>query len=357
MVHYSIHTLELLSCISHDVFYKLTQSLKNHCPSVETKVIQAKTDFTITSRIYRRLPFYGINSMTLKSVKYKNHALRYLLYLYINPFQASHACRRPVPRIVETENIDAAMHIILDSLANVLNPDILNALTLNRLDFCANLTFPAQIQAEEYVSLLKRGVPPKTLSEYTYFNASQHRHTPYRDSLLLKCGSYSFQIYSKYQQMKQRFGTAPDGALGMVRIELRASKQKLGQLAKKYGVISPKTNYLEFLSHAPSITQKEIPNVVSKMVGKHNFYRYQEIKNKIENSDFKDRDKDLMLHIMFYLSKHSSSAGFLEKFNFQNADWKKILKKFDKLECSPIPVPRTYRFPVYPGTLYWDSVF
>ena len=74
------------------------------------------------------------------------------------------------------------------------------------------------------------------------------------------------------------------------------------------------------------------------------------------NYDYKDSDKDLMLHTIYYFSSHSSSENFLEEFHLQNKDWKKI-KKIWQAECSPIPIPRTYKFPVYPGVSIWDVSF
>jgi len=62
------------------------------------------------------------------------------------------------------------------------------------------------------------------------------------------------------------------------------------------------------------------------MVGNRNFYRFQKIKSKIMNYDYKDSDKDLMLHTIYYFSSHSSSENFLEEFHLQNKDWKKIKK-------------------------------
>ena len=357
MVNYSIHTLELETCLSHEDFYELKQALQKQHPAIEPKTIPLKNDFITISFIYRHLSYYGINSITLTAIKLKNYTLRYLLYLYLNPFQALHMCRQPDSCIIEAKKINIAMELILYNLTSILKPEIINTLTLNRLDFCANLLFPSQIQAEEYLSLLKRGIPSKVLSEVKHLNASQHRYTAYKESLLLKCNSYSFQIYPKYRQMIQRYGKAPDNALGMLRLELRASKPKLEQLAKKYNIISPKIDFLQFLSQTPYITKKEIPKIVSKMVGHHNFYRYQKIKSKIMDSDYKDSDKDFMLHIIYYFSKHSSSENFLEEFHLQNKDWKKIIKKFDKIECSPIPIPRTYKFPVYPGVSIWDVSF
>ena len=73
------------------------------------------------------------------------------------------------------------------------------------------------------------------------------------------------------------------------------------------------------------------------MVGNRNFYRFQKIKSKIMNYDYKDSDKDLMFHTIYYFSSHSSSENFLEEFHLQNKDWKKIIKKFDKLNAAPFP--------------------
>lgn len=153
MVHYSIHTLELQSCISHEDFYELKQILQKQHLSIEKKEIPMKNNFFSVSYIYRHFPYCGINSITLTLIKAKTHTLRYLLYIYLNPFQALHMYPHPDSSIIEAGKINAAMKSILCALTNILKPDIINTLTLNRLDFCANLIFPSQVQAEKNTSL------------------------------------------------------------------------------------------------------------------------------------------------------------------------------------------------------------
>jgi len=100
------------------------------------------------------------------------------------------------------------------------------------------------------------GIPCKSLHEAFHYDAKQHRKTIYPESLLLKCKSYEFQIYSKYIEMTQRNRKNPESAMGLVRIELRASIKKLRQLTKKYHMASPDYAIENFLLLSPLITKK-----------------------------------------------------------------------------------------------------
>lgn len=359
MINYSIHTLELQATINYQNFNRLTAALKKLSPSIQAGWYSqpmenhcAKISYT-----YRNLPYYGINSITLTVIRTKTHILRCLVYIEINPYNALSQCKYPNPYIIDAKKITEALEPAYKNLSHILNPPLLSSLTLNRVDFCTNLIFPAQIQAEEYIKLLKCSIPPQTLSEAKHFNPKQHRYTGYKESLLLICNSYSFQAYSKYLQMKQKNWNGYESAHGVVRLELRASKSKLEQLAQKYNIISPRTDYMRFLVNSPAIARQEIPTFISKMTGSGNFHRYEYIKSKIINSDYKTRDIEQMLDILFYLSRHSTSQNMLATLQMSQKKWQKYLKKFDKIETSPIPVPRTYKIPVYPGVCNWDTFF
>ena len=358
MINYSIHTLELQSCISYKAYETLLQTLKNLTLSIESNKYHYKSEhtYTIFSYTYRNLPCHGINSIKLTTVKLETYTIRNSIYIYINPFNAIHACQGSGPYTIKICHIKKAIENILNALSNILDYETIDSLTLNRLDFCADLKFDSQIQAEEYIKLLKCGIPPKVLSEHIYFNEKQHRYTTYKESLLLECKSYSFQAYSKYEQMINHKMAHPENASGIVRLELRASKTKLEQLAKKYGLVSPKENYIQFLLSSPSITRQEIPEIISKMVGSSDFHEYQYVKKQILESSMKDSDKSMMLDIINYLSRHSSAQDLLEKFYITNKDWKKIIQKFNQIECSPIPIPRTYKYTVYPGVATWSNL-
>lgn len=357
MFHYSIHTLELQTCVTYKNIYNLTVSLEQFHPSIQKKnILYSQKDYAATKYTYRKLPWPGINSITLHIISFKNNILRNLIYININPYNALHSCSQSTPDIIDAAQISMAINAIYSSLSAILPPKIINTLTLNRLDFCADLIFTSQIQADEYIKILKRGIPAKALSERKHLDKKQHRYISYKDSLLLDCKSYSFQIYPKYTQMQNHNMKNTDGAIGMVRIELRAKKAKLEQLAHKYNIISPKENCRQFLINAPSITKHEIPEIVSKMAGCHNFYKYQEIKSRILDSDFKTDCKTQMLDILDYLSRHSSSEDLLADLHLTQKEWKNIIKKFDQLGCSPIPISKSYKYAAYPGVINWSSI-
>lgn len=356
MIDYSIHTLELQTFITNIDRCYIAKLLKPLHPSIQLKTVCTKKGLTKTACIYRKLPYYGINSIILYSISYKDNISTNLIFIDINPYNVLHSYCQSSSNIIEAREINRAINAIYDSLSQILQPKIINALTLNRLDFCANLIFTSQIQAEEYIKLLKRGVPSKVLSERKHLDEKQHRYIPYKDSLLLGCKSYSFQIYPKYVQMQNHNMKNTDGATGMVRFELRAKKAKLEQLAHKYNIISPKENCRQFLINAPFITRQEIPEIVSKMAGCHNFYKYHEIKSRILDSDFKTDCKTQMLDILDYLSRHSSSEDLLADLHLTQKEWKNIIKKFDQLGCSPIPISKSYKYAAYPGVINWSSI-
>lgn len=356
MIDYSIHTLELHASISNMDKYDIAKSLKQLQPSIQLKNICVKKGFAIAICIYRKLPYHGINSIILCNINYEENTIKNLIYIDINPYNALHSHCQSSSNIIDAKQISQSINIIYNSLSQILRPEIINALTLNRLDFCANLIFTSQIRAEEYIKLLKRGIPAKALSERKHLDKKQHRYISYKDSLLLDCNSYSFQIYPKYTQMQNHNMKNADDAIGMVRFELRAKKAKLEQLAHKYHVISPKENYQQFLIDAPLITKQEIPEIVSKMAGCQNFYKYQEVKSRIQDSNFKSANKTQMLDILHYLSRHSSSENLLSELHLTQKEWNQTIKRFDQLGCSPIPLSRTCRYDAYPGVINWNGV-
>lgn len=363
MITYSIHTFQLQTRISTEEFLRLRTVFHSLQLSVETRKDSSRKYPNCLNHIftYRHFPFYGINSITLlinqRILKSDDPIVKYYLYININPYNALYQCKNSGADIIAPEDIKASIDIIQHNLNQFLSPETIKMLTLNRLDFCMNLIFTHQSHADEYMKLLKKGVPQKTLTEKKYFNPVQRRLTSYKDAFLLECKSYSFEIYSKYRQMLARKMKNPDSASGMIRLELRASKTKILQLAKKYNLFFTSQNYIAFLPKTPEISRQEIPRIISKMVGTQCFYTYQYISDKIENADFKSSDKELMLQIINYFSKHTVKQNLLNDLNLSNQKWNKILKKFNKLECSPIPVPLSFKIHTYPGVAVWDASF
>lgn len=284
MLNYSIHTYELYARLTLREYPMVYQAQKELKPSIEHKSLSySQIKYKEDSFIFRKFPTHGINYIKLCCTKCDGVMLNWRLYIVVNPYNALNDCAQSDKNIIMPCQINTAYEKINNSLTDILPPTIVNYLTLRRVDFCVNLPFPSQSQAEKYIHLLRLGVPPKVLTEKRIYDEIQRREIPYKDSLLLECVSYSFEIYSKYVQMKNRKLQNPEYASGIVRIELRAGKQKLLQLAKKYELCSPESDYHTFLIHTPYIARQEITEILCKMVGSKDFHSYSYVKEKFYN--------------------------------------------------------------------------
>lgn len=358
MVNYSIHTIQLYCRLSYTEYISIKDTLFTLDCSIQSKQYTTKKGITKNSISFRRLPYYGFNSIELVNIKDDVNGinLRYTIYFIVNLYNAQACLPGSNCRIISPTSIESAIHSIMNDIRKIIGKSLLTILKLKRVDFCMDLAFGNQNSAQEYISLLKLGIPRKHLHEYKYRDPIQHRKVAYKESLLLKCKSYEFQIYPKYWEMINRKISNPEEASGIVRIELRAKKDKLSRLAEKYHIPYPEHSIEKFLIHSPAITYNEIPKMISKMVGQHDFCSYDSIRDKVMASRYKDSVKNKMTQISFYFARHSNQ-NLLEDLEISRDKWNALLKKFDELGCSPIPVPTRYSNSTYPGVSSWEQFF
>lgn len=358
MLDSSIHTIELHTNLTNDSYKNIFNTLKNLNPSIEKCISTVyNKQYKITQYIFRKLPTNGITKIRLQQINdlTLDYIIKFDLYITINLYKTLYTNNTMNVQIIPPKKIISAIYLILDKLTSILGKNITNTLTLNRTDFCTNIKFPTETHAEEYILILRKGIPCKSLSTITHWDSKQHRYVAYKDTLLLQCKSYSFQIYSKYLQMQSMNLSGSEYAIGTVRFELRANKSKMEQLAKKYKITSPSEDYIEFLCLAPIISEYEIKRIVSNMVGSFGFYSYQYVKEQIMSSDYKESTKNKMLSIINYFSNHHANQNLLNDLDINHKDWSRILKKFNSLECSPITIPMSYQHNNYPGVFDWDQ--
>lgn len=358
---YSIHTIELYCVISFNEYHLLKERLSLFKPSIETNEPYTSKDkkFLIYETIYRKLHIAGINCIKFKEIKIKKENISLSVHLYITVNMANiFSCKNYITTdIINPNEIDASVIILKKTLDFIIGEEITSQVTLNRVDFCCDLKMPTQEMAEEYLHLLRRGIPPKVLTEKKVFNQSQHRYLPYKNSFLLQCKSYDFQIYLKYNQMKKVSNSKNiDNALGLLRFELRAKKAKIKRFNEKYLKRTITFNLQEFLNAAPSIAEIEIPRIVSRMVGTGGFHDYKTTKDIILASCFRPKTESLMLGILDYFSRHPKYQNLLEDLNLSRDKWNQMLKKFNEINASPISVPRTFKKQEYPGIYSWNTL-
>ena len=361
MLNYSLHTYELFSNLSWDEFQNTYNLLELLNVSIEKKISKCafnekNNELEITEYIIRQLPFYGINSIRLHKVGTHHSIIKCLIYIVVNPCNAYLLQKSSGADIIESSQIVPAVAEINRQLSEFLPLHICKNLKPSRIDFCVNLHFPSQDQADEYIKLLRLGVPFKKLKEHTEYDHIQKRAVPYSDSLLLECASYSFEIYPKYKQMCSHSLQGKNNASGIVRIELRAKRSKLKTIAKKYeeqDIIT--ANYVNSLEHISYISQNEIQHILRKMVGNGDFYPYEHVKNEIANSNFNERQINLMHLVCKYFSKKQKKTELLTKYGLSRNDWNLLLKNFNHLHCSPITTPKSFSRTHYPGIENWDT--
>lgn len=360
MLNYSIHTYELFTKISLEEFWQIFDTLKGLHTAIEKKEndYSCYNQLEITEYTFRQLPYYGINYIRLHKTDSPYAAINCILYIVINPYNAYMHQFYSDENIIKAEYIPCAVEIINKQLSLFLSPAICNSLKPTRIDFCVNLYFSTQKQAEEYIKLLRLGVPFKHLKEYTKYDSVQKRKIPYPHSLLLQCKSYSFEIYSKYLQMQtQDLLTNAEAALGIVRIELRAGRSKLKTISNKHKRDLVSAAYVDGLKDIANIAKIEIQHIVRLMVGNCDFYPFTYVKERISNANFRNYQKELMLLVSLYFSKKHKGQDLLTKFDFSRNDWNRLLEKYNLLNCSPIPVPRSFSQSIYPGIDSWDTCF
>lgn len=366
MLNYSLHTIELTARLKAKDALALEKHLYTYNESSTKKMSVRKehrriNDILERTKIWQHIPFPGICKITCKSeYKTTDNGGYYLsndLYIIINLYRVLHSGSDENIQLINSEEIVDAINTARHSLKILLSEEIENLLTLSRTDFCVNLPFETQTEAREYLTLLRRGIPIKALKEYKEFDQIQCAIVPYTDSLLLVCDRYDLQIYPKYDQMLKHALAGAELAKGILRIELRARRRKLEQLAEKYNIPSPQEDYIKFLVSAPLITKQEIPYILARMVGHHAFTSYKAVKDAIKAQHFCKKTATNMKSIISYYNSYRSPEYLLYFCDLSYQQWQHLLTKFDLIEYSPVVIPEYFEYSYYPGVSSWDTWF
>lgn len=368
MLNYSVHTYQLFVELSYDEYYDLYKKLFSMNTSVEKQASLDTVSFERTliikkSHIFRKLKVPGISEIELfrcvdqvPGCKEEQCTLKAGVYIRINPYNAIHGLHNSTHDIVDSCSIEHAARLVSERLLILLGDEPHKKIKLCRCDFCVNLPFDSEGKASLYIRLLQKCIPKPVLKEPTCINPISHHIAPkYPDSLLLECASYSFEVYNKQSQMQNRNIGNSDFASGLVRLELRANKEKLKTLYKHYGG-SPK-NYIKFLSNASAICSAEITSLLAPMVGTGDFVSYKKITEKISKKVKNEATRAKMHKCVKLIPKRKRCGSLLDENNLTYAEWKLLLIKFNRINCSPITIPSREKVKYLPGILSWDTYF
>ena len=353
MINSSIHTIQLYKRVNYQEQLFLSHILEHlNIPVYETGssciyVLEGKGPAGITA---------------LSLVRHYDEALSYCtdfhLEIVLNPMRA--LCDTVQKNAVAISAIDlpSALEEILFSARQDLKLDLLDGASLSRVDFCMDLKFEHQEQADDYISLLKKFPCKRVLREVLHWDSTQRRMVPYSESKLMVCGSYAFQIYPKYTQMLNHGLPGAEYARGVVRIELRASRKKLRSLYYKYAsLLKQCENWCQELVILAGLSREIIEGIMLRMLGSGDFYPAKTLLQKIDDSPFYAASKVQMKRAVDYFMLHTSGTDVLKNLGLSSKQWREVMKRFSAIKGCPIPVPtRAYQL-WYPGVTSWDFYF
>ena len=213
---------------------------------------------------------------------------------------------------------------------------------LNRIDFCVNVRMSSNNEVMEYIKILQRGMYPKYYMPEIYYDLKAKRYKLYKDSITISHENYlSVTYYNKYEQLKKEgFCNNIDEAENILRAEIQCKKKKVKHLMDKFGHTSIKS----FLKHSDKIGKYVFKEYANKFYGKGDFYKLDEICEKIDNSKIKEKSKKMMKELVGLSAKHSSLEKAMSELKLKKDERKAIMKKFDKIGVSPVAVPRRFEY-------------
>lgn len=280
------------------------------------------------------------------------------LEIALNPMRAVCDTAQKNAKAISPDLLPDALAEVLFSADQMFRLDLLDDVSLSRVDFCTDLKFDRQEQADEYIRLLKKVPCKRVLREVLHWDSTQRRWVPYSESKLVRCGSYEFQIYPKQPQMLTRGLSGAEYAKGVVRIELRAGRKKLKSLHYKYAaLLNPCENWCQELMVMAGLSGKIIEGMMIDMLGTGDFYPMKTILQKIDASGFYACTKQQMKRVLDYFPLHSSGEDALKHLGLSQKQWREVVNHFSKIGCCPIPIPTRACQPWYPGVTNWDSYF
>ena len=235
----------------------------------------------------------------------------------------------------------------------------LSFLKVKRIDYTTQISGLSQEEIDAYINCLYKG----NYSKYPQIKAGKKQYNEqgnyierYDGSFYRSNQSVTINVYDKRKQMENRNNpTRPkyrqdsvEKATGILRIEVQCHEEKVNAICKKYGIKQELGALLE-----PSISQDVIAYYLKTIAGSAPYLPSDVVLRKIEKSFYSRKTKQRMSQIIkdfgtqyTSLTKMQSSLSSDERKKFREA-----LKKIEKLDCNPIPLPKSSKVRNLPNLL------
>lgn len=287
----------------------------------------------------------------LEHIKVEEESKGYYIRIVVNPRnliypQSGYLGILP-PNEESIELLEKAFHKVLKKSPFVENID---QYYLTRVDLCTNIRCENAIVFREMVRLLRKTANPKKYQRIYYKCKDKKKARKYNKHYIrIACDSQELVIYDNTYQMSQNqicidYEKLPTGVL---QIEVHYYRDKFKRVEKEYGSETP----LEVLTTLIEESKKRICELVQKCYPKTQYLRYEDAAEKIKQSAFKQGTKERMLILQEQMQRKGTIDAALQWMKNQGMKSDDLLKKFEALGISPVPLRKAYAAARIPSLL------
>lgn len=226
-------------------------------------------------------------------------------------------------------------------------PRDINDYQLSRIDLCTNIRCDNKKLFRELVRVLRKlPTPPKYERKYYEHKDRKTANKYNKHYLRFVCNTRELVIYDKTYQITENglayaYEKLPNGVL---RFEVQNSRSYIRKVEKKLD--DPSTQ--ELLWHFIKTSRKEMIDVFSRSFPDTEFMKLESLEEKIRAS-YKGEKRDAMLALVQQLQRVQSVDKALKKVDANGYNTENLLKRFDRLGFSPIPLRKQFCAERLPG--------
>lgn len=213
---------------------------------------------------------------------------------------------------------------------------------LSRVDLCTNIRCDNKKVFRELVRLLRKTATPKKYKRILYQHKDKKKANQYNKHYIrISCDSQELVIYDKTYQLNENdlivaYENLPSGVL---RIEVHYSRDKLRRIEKECKTDDP----LDLLWLLMQGSKPRICELVEKCYPDQPYLHYQDGLAAIDaHRKFPQHIKDTMRTLLTKMRRMQTVDAAFRSMEKQGIQTDGLLRKFDKLGISPIPLRKGY---------------
>lgn len=349
---FSVHTIELSLQLSQSEWIRCKQSLYNEHNQTGEHIIYPDSQCK-GHHICTKYADAGIRIRLEKVAGSKDHP-KHFVRMVINPRkliypQSSYLGILP-PEEDSIELLEKTFrHLFRES---PFEKDI-SRYYLSRVDLCTNIRCDNKRVFRELVRLLRKTATPKKYERKFYQHKNKKKANQYNKHYIrIACDSQELVIYDKTYQLDENdlvvaYDNLPSGVL---RIEVHYGRDKLHRIERKEGTDDP----LDLLWLLMQESKPRICKLVRKCYPEVEYRSYEACLDTIERSRFSEQTQSDMRTLVTQMQRKQTIDAALRWMKKCGMQTDGLLRKFDKLGVSPIPLRQGYaaeRMPSLPEIL------